>query len=390
MSMPMEWDEPETEVVPLDLTTKKEDNYAVPDAEAERDSPGKLTDDAPLLQSSVKKGVESMPLNLSDRTAFPLQPPPTSANVTQRATVVTLSPKVQDESSSPPQPQCKDHWTPATPSPMMATEHLTPLHGTYADPTAYRHMVVSSAAVPEYNPFPPVLPTFRATQFHQHNRIQHQLTHLHMQQQHLLNLQQNLHKQQKLQLQTAYGGVPLDHASMISSIPVYTATSSPSSSVSNHLPRPTTDDHYHFHRQQQQLQRGLDRENRQHLESCARSRQSDFSSIRYQYMESLEPPMNVEKTRQTTNNNDNNNSSRSSNNNYDEQGLTPGQQHYDQTYVMDLQRNNELARRLQDAKRQKYVENQIIVMYLTKKVKKMEDIKRRLLMANSNILSELV
>lgn len=162
----------------------------------------------------------------------------------------------------------------------------------------------------------------------------------------------------------------------------------------------TTDDHHLFQHHHQQ-QRDLDREHRQRMKACAMDdmdvvdpeevaaiyRQSDFLSFRHRYMESLGPPRNFEKMRRSNNNN-NNNSSSSSNNNDDDHRLTPGQQQYDQSYVMKRQKNNEAAKRSRDAKRQKYIENQISVMYLTKKVSEMKDIKRRLLKANSNIFSE--
>lgn len=162
----------------------------------------------------------------------------------------------------------------------------------------------------------------------------------------------------------------------------------------------TTDDHHQFHHHHQQ-HRDLDREHRHHIKACAMDdmdvvdpeevaaiyRQSDFLSFRHRYMESLGPPRNFEKMRRSNNNN-NNNSSRSSNNNDDDHRSEHGQQQYDQSYVMKRQKNNEAAKRSRDAKRQKYIENQISVMYLTKKVSEMKDIKRRLLKANSNILAE--
>jgi len=253
MSGPMELDEPATEAVPLDLTVKKDDNGANSEAKAERDGPEKLTVKAPPLESNAQNGGKSTPLDLSAGRALPLPPPP-SANVAQRASVVVLSPKVQFKSSPPPsppkpKPQGNVYWAPDSSSPMMAPEHLAPLHGMYADAAAYRHMI-SSAAVPEYNPFLPVLQTPAATQFHNHNQIQHQLhvqqqhqiqlqqqlqLHLQIQQRHTQEQQQKLHKQ-TLQLQAAYSSLPLDPALMLSGSPVYTATSSPSSSESNHFP----------------------------------------------------------------------------------------------------------------------------------------------------------
>lgn len=266
MSVPMELDEPAPEAVPLDLTVKKEDNGTVSEADAERSGSGKLTADAPpTLQSNAQNGGKSTPLDLSAGRAVPSQPPPPppSANQPQRATVVVLSPKVQVKSSPPPappsppskpQPQCKLYWTPDSSSPMIVPEHLAPLHGMYAEAAAYRHMI-SSVAVPEYNPFLPVLPTSAAAQFHHHSHIQHQQQHLHIQQQHQLHLQQQLHLQlqmqqqqqhhqeqqqklhkQKLQLQAAYGALPIDPTLLLSGSPGYAATSSPSSSESNHFP----------------------------------------------------------------------------------------------------------------------------------------------------------
>ncbi|XP_060836560.1 GATA zinc finger domain-containing protein 10-like [Rhopalosiphum padi] len=476
MSVPMELDDPATEAVPLDLTVKKENDSASSAAVKKRDGPAEESaGDAPP-PSNGQNGGKPTPLDLSaGRTLSsqapppPPPPPPSSANVAQRATVVVLSPKVQVAPPPPPspppksKPPCKGYWTPDSSSPLMP-EHLAPLHGIYADAAAYRHMI-SSATVPEYNPFLPVLPP--SAQFHHHNHFQQQQQqHLHIQQQHQLHLQQQLQLQlqmqqqqqhhqeqqqklqkQKLQLQAAYGGLPIDPTLLLTGSPVYAATSSPSSSESNHFPfggfdcgfsKPpfgfgypyyermldgrviggacggidisanrsdcpspestttcttTTDDHHHFnhHHHQQQQQRDLDREHHHRIKACdmddldvvdpeevaAIYRQSDFLSFRHRYMESLGPPRNFEKMRRSSNNN-NNNSSSSSNNN-DDHRMTSGQQQYDQTYVMKRQKNNEAAKRSRDAKRQKYIENQISVMYLTKKVSEMKDIKRRLL-----------
>lgn len=53
----------------------------------------------------------------------------------------------------------------------------------------------------------------------------------------------------------------------------------------------------------------------------------------------------------------------------------------DKSYVMKRLKNNEAAKRSRDAKRQKYIENKISVMYLTKKVNELREIKRQLLTA---------
>ncbi|XP_050053884.1 transcription factor mef2A-like [Aphis gossypii] len=458
MSVPMELDDSATEAVPLDLTVKKENGCAASATVAERDGSTELTEDVPTSpqppSDAQNGGGKSTPLDLSAGKALLSQPPPSTNVAPQRATVVVLSPKAvappPPPQSPPPKPQCKGYWTPDSSVP----EHLAPLHGIYADAAAYRHMI-SSAAVPEYNPFLPVLPPSAAAQFHHHNHFQHQ-QHLHIQQQQQLHLQQQLQLQlqmqqqqqhhqeqqlqkQKLQLHAAYGGLPIDPALLLSGSPVYAATSSPSSSESNHFPfggfdcgfsKPpygfgypyyermldgrvigggmdisanrsdcpspestttcttTTDDHHHFnnlhHQQkQQQQQRDLDRDHRHRIKACdmddldvvdpeevaAIYRQSDFLSFRHRYMESLGPPRNFEKMRRSNNNNNNN----------DDHRLSSGQQQYDQSYVMKRQKNNEAAKRSRDAKRQKYIENQISVMYLTKKVSEMKDIKRRLL-----------
>lgn len=99
-------------------------------------------------------------------------------------------------------------------------------------------------------------------------------------------------------------------------------------------------------------------------EVAAIYRQSDFVSFRNRYLESLGPPKNFEKMRRSVPNK-----------------LNGGQHMFDQTYVMKRQKNNEAAKRSRDAKRQKYIENQISVMYLTRKVSEMKEIKRRLLMS---------
>jgi len=101
-------------------------------------------------------------------------------------------------------------------------------------------------------------------------------------------------------------------------------------------------------------------------EIAAIYRQSDFVSFRQRYMDSLGPPRNFEKMRRSIPNKKIG-------------GL--GQQQYDQTYVVKRQKNNEAAKKSRDAKRQKYIENQISVMYLTKKVSEMKEIKRRLLLS---------
>lgn len=151
----------------------------------------------------------------------------------------------------------------------------------------------------------------------------------------------------------------------------------------------TTGDHHH----QLQQQWDLDREQRHRIEAClmddlgvvdpeevaAIYRQSDFLWFRYRYMERLGRSRNCEKMRRSRNN---------SNSNHDDHWLTPGQQMNDQTHVLKRQKINEAAKRWREAKRQKYIENQISVMYLTNKVSEMKDIKRRLLKDNSDILAE--
>lgn len=249
----MEWDAPVTEAVPLDLTVKKVDNYAVSEVEVEHNGPEKLTEGTPL--------------------------PLTSPNVAQCATVAVMPLKVQVELPPPPssKPRCKDYWTPASPSPMMAMEHLAPLHGMYTGTATYQNLFSSFIIIPEYNPFPPVLPTYTDTQFHQYNHIQNLLQHLKMQQQYLLNLQHHLHLQQQLQLQLHHlskqklhlqnSGDPLDPVSMLSCSLVHTAMSSVSLSESNCFPSPTTDGHYYIHRHHKK--RDLHREHRQHTKACA-------------------------------------------------------------------------------------------------------------------------
>lgn len=97
-------------------------------------------------------------------------------------------------------------------------------------------------------------------------------------------------------------------------------------------------------------------------EIAAIYRQSDFVSFRQRYLESLGPPKNFEKMRRSV----------------PSKWCGGGPDHL---YVMKRQKNNEAAKRSRDAKRQKYIENQISVMYLSKKVSEMKDIKRRLLMS---------
>lgn len=96
-------------------------------------------------------------------------------------------------------------------------------------------------------------------------------------------------------------------------------------------------------------------------EVAAIYRQSDFLSFRQRYLESLGPPKNFEKMRRTV---------------PSKRPVPDG----DVTYVMKRKKNNEAAKRSRDAKRQKYIENQISVMYLTKKVNEMKEIKRRLML----------
>ncbi|XP_050429322.1 D site-binding protein-like [Adelges cooleyi] len=100
-------------------------------------------------------------------------------------------------------------------------------------------------------------------------------------------------------------------------------------------------------------------------EIAAIYKQSDFVAFRQRYLESLGPPKNFEKMRRSVPN---------------KKPPGPDGQQCD-TYVMKRKKNNEAAKRSRDAKRQKYVENQISVMYLTKKVSEMKEIKRRLLMS---------
>lgn len=106
-------------------------------------------------------------------------------------------------------------------------------------------------------------------------------------------------------------------------------------------------------------------------------RQSDFFWFRLRYMESLGRTRNFKGMRRSRNNSSKNNNE-----------LAPGQQQYDQSYVKKRQRINEAAKRSRDAKRQKYIENQIRVMYLTKKLSEMKEIKERMLKTNNNILAE--
>ncbi|XP_050521095.1 uncharacterized protein LOC126894258 [Daktulosphaira vitifoliae] len=101
-------------------------------------------------------------------------------------------------------------------------------------------------------------------------------------------------------------------------------------------------------------------------EIAAIYRQTDFVAFRQRYLESLGPPKNFEKMRRSVPN---------------KKPPGPDGQQSDQTYVMKRKKNNEAAKRSRDAKRQKYIENQISVMYLTKKVSEMKEIKRRLLMS---------
>lgn len=96
-------------------------------------------------------------------------------------------------------------------------------------------------------------------------------------------------------------------------------------------------------------------------EIAAIYRQSDFIAFRQRYLENLGPPKNFEKMRRSV------------------PGKRFGGGGPDHIYVMKRQKNNEAAKRSRDAKRQKYIENQISVMYLTKKVSEMKEIKKRLL-----------
>lgn len=129
------------------------------------------------------------------------------------------------------------------------------------------------------------------------------------------------------------------------------------------------DDHLHRHRAMRMRSSAPDVPDLDTVEPdeiAAIYRQSDFVSFRQRYMDSLGPPRNFEKMRRSIPNKKIG-------------GL--GQQQYDQTYVVKRQKNNEAAKKSRDAKRQKYIENQISVMYLTKKVSEMKEIKRRLLLS---------
>lgn len=140
-------------------------------------------------------------------------------------------------------------------------------------------------------------------------------------------------------------------------------------------PESTTVDHHHHHHHRDDVQRNrlqllmnaYDNDDLPHdpvdpEEVAAIYKQSDFVSFRNRYLESLGPPKNFEKMRRSVPN-------------------KKPHQDGDVTYVMKRKKNNEAAKRSRDAKRQKYIENQISVMYLTKKVSEMKEIKRRLLMA---------
>lgn len=92
-------------------------------------------------------------------------------------------------------------------------------------------------------------------------------------------------------------------------------------------------------------------------------RTSEFMSFRQRYMDSLGPPRNYEKMRRSVPAN---------------KREPPA---FDVMYAQKRVKNNEAAKKSRDAKRQKFLENQISVMYLTKKIREMNDLKRRLLMS---------
>lgn len=96
---------------------------------------------------------------------------------------------------------------------------------------------------------------------------------------------------------------------------------------------------------------------------------SEFLSFRQRYMDSLGPPRNYEKMRRSMPAN-----KRSGGGG----GQPPA---YDVMYAQKRMKNNEAAKKSRDAKRQKFLENQISVMYLSKKIREMNEMKRRLLIS---------
>lgn len=97
-------------------------------------------------------------------------------------------------------------------------------------------------------------------------------------------------------------------------------------------------------------------------------RTAEFQAFRQRYMDSLGPPRNYEKMRRSV----------PANKQRGNGGQPPA---YDVSYAQKRMKNNEAAKKSRDAKRQKFLENQISVMYLTKKIREMNDLKRRLLIS---------
>ncbi|XP_025410516.1 bromodomain-containing protein 4A-like isoform X2 [Sipha flava] len=419
----MDVDNAESETMPLDLSVRK--SSPVP---TERNDP------EPEEASPPDEDRKPTPLDLSPGSLVPPPPPPSTISCepfAQRASVLVRSPK-----AAAPATAGKDTHRVPVMSPLIA-DHVSPLGHFAAMPDAYQHIFAT-----EYNPYfaaaaaaavaaatsapqPPLpLPPITA-QFHHHHhhhqqqlQLQQQQLQLQQQQQLQLQIQQQLHQQQQQQLST-YGGHAFELNPMTMkpnmTSPMYVATASPSSSESNPFPfggydcfpktaaygfgyptyldgifgtggpgeygscggggsvgmdssgsgcrsddcmspESTTVDHLNMC--------SADNPDVDPEEVAAIYRQSDFVSFRNRYLESLGPPKNFEKMRRSIPNK-----------------MNGGQHMFDQTYVMKRQKNNEAAKRSRDAKRQKYIENQISVMYLTKKVSELKEIKRRLLMS---------
>lgn len=94
-------------------------------------------------------------------------------------------------------------------------------------------------------------------------------------------------------------------------------------------------------------------------------RTAEFLSFRQRYIDSLGPPRNYEKMRRSVP------SDRRT-------GLSLA---YDPSYLQKRMKNNEAAKKSRDAKRQNFIENQICVMYLTKKIRDLNEMKRRLVLS---------
>ncbi|VVC42559.1 Hypothetical protein CINCED_3A010394 [Cinara cedri] len=418
----------ETAAVPLDLSVKKNQSAAVPAEQPPHDSDVKGIDVCPDADDERPPASKARAFE-SEFADVPAQrvycAPEVSPLIADHVSPAdhSVAPTAPDASAASFRPYTNPMLFPAFADAQFPSvlPPLPPLLSSLPPlPSLLPPLSALTAPVPIAYPLlqdasAPSLQYHHHLQQQQHQLLQHQHQ-LQLQQEHQLQLQQQQHfhfqLQQQIQLQqqqlASYAGGAVTFQV---GTPLLYASDSPSSSASdcNHfqyggvhsgMPRAGCYIEHHPHCGDMVDERGM-RAGDESFSSSGRSdcvtpdwtpeevaerrraleeepviepdemaeeiaaiyRQSDFIMFRQRYLESLGPPKNFEKMRRSV------------------PGKRFGGGGPDHVYVMKRQKNNEAAKRSRDAKRQKYIENQISVIYLTKKVNEMKEIKRRLLMS---------